>query len=206
MDRHFIVDPQIASTTVPELRPCLASATIQERHSGQKVLDSLMSYSSTTDQGFLSVLQEWLQSQREILILIRFSRAAGSKSFEFFSSRETLLERLQGLPPGTCITAFREPQLPFRGVVDDQFITTCLNNIPDGVEFLIKETGLRTAGCASWFHHTNGESHSELREGLKDSRGLHVAVGRYPPWLVDTDDVISAVVPDEYGIVVTGIY
>ena len=165
-----------------------------------------MSYSSTTDQRFLAVLQEWIQGQREILILIRFSRAAGSKSFEFFSAREILFERLQGLPPGTCITAFRQPQLLLRGVVNEQFITTCLDNIPDGSEFLVKETGLRTAGCASWFHHTNGESHTALREELEDSRGLHVAVGRYPPWLVDTDDVISAVVPDEYGIVVTGIY
>jgi hypothetical protein len=39
---------------------------------------------STTDKKFLNSLEDWLRSQSEIMILIRDSRAAGSKSFEFF--------------------------------------------------------------------------------------------------------------------------
>jgi hypothetical protein len=45
-----------------------------------------------------------------------------------------------------------------------------------------------------------------LREELEGSRGVAVAVGLYPPWLEDTEDVISAVVPDEHGAVKSGVY
>lgn len=165
-----------------------------------------MSYASSTDKRFLATLNEWLQSQREILLLVRYSHAAGSKDFEFFSSFETLAERLRSLPPRTSIIAFRQPHLPIRGIVDDSFITTCLSSIPDGSEFLVAETIRRTAGRASWFHHGAGETHAELREELESLRGHTVAVGLYPPWLEDTDNVISAVVPDEHGVVTTGIY
>ncbi len=165
-----------------------------------------MSYASATDEKFQSTLKNWLQSQREILVLIRFSRAAGSQSFELFSSAEILIARLHNLASDTCVTAFKQPQIPIRGVVNDEFIGTCLGIIPDGVAFLIKETTLRTAGCASWYFHTSGASHSELLEELEDMRGHDVAAGLYPPWPVDNEDVISAIVPDQHGVVTTGMY
>jgi hypothetical protein len=165
-----------------------------------------MSYASSTDKRFLATLDEWTRSQREILVLIRYSHAAGSKDFEFFSSVETLMEKLSSLPPRTSLIAFRQPQLPFRGVVDDGFITACLSGIPDGSEYVVVDIILRTAGRASWFHHHAGETHVELREELESLRGHTVAAGLYPPWLESTDDVISAVVPDEHGVVAPGVY
>src|SRR5277367_5972225 len=42
--------------------------------------------SSTTDKRFLKSMEDWLCGQSEIMVLIRNSRAAGSKSFEFFTS------------------------------------------------------------------------------------------------------------------------
>jgi hypothetical protein len=58
----------------------------------------------------------------------------------------------------------------------------------------------------SWFHYDAGESHTELREALDDSLGTPVAVGPNPPWLAETGDVVSAVVPDENGVVRIGVY
>lgn len=165
-----------------------------------------MSYSSSTDKKFLETLTAWFRCHDELLLLIRYSHAARSKSFEFFSSFETLAERLLCLPSRTCVIAFRQPQLPIRGLVDENFITRCLSSIPEGAEFLVADLALRTAGRASWFHHGAGESHAELRAELEDLRGHTVAAGLYPPWLEDTEDVISAVVPDENGIVTTGVY
>jgi hypothetical protein len=95
-----------------------------------------MGYASATDPKFLGTLERWLRSLPEILVLICYSAAAGSKDF-------------------------------------------------------------------NW---VGGETHAELREALEDSRGVPVAVGPYPPWLVDTDDVVSAIVPDENGIVRCGVY
>jgi hypothetical protein len=139
-------------------------------------------------------------------VLIRYSRAAGNKSFEFFTSFALAEERLRQLAPETNIIVFRKPQLTIRGIVDDEFIGSGLKGIADGTEFLVVETVRTTAGRASWFHDEAGESHNELREALKDSRGRQVAVGEYPKWLKDGPDVISGYIPDRDGIVRSGAY
>src|ERR1051326_4625224 len=151
--------------------------------------DSPVRYISSTDETFINTLELWVHNQREILVLIRYSGAAGAKSFEFFSEFAALSERLGQLPPRTSIIAFRQRQLPFRAVVNDEFISNCLNGIPDGSEFLLVETVRRNAGQTSWFHEVAGETRSELREALEDSRGRPVAVGLYPPWQEDSADV-----------------
>src|SRR5205807_5601318 len=79
-----------------------------------------------------------------------------------FSSFQALSERMRELPPGACIIAFREPQLPLRGVVDESFVTKCLEHIPDGSEYLLAETVRRVYGRHSFFHCGSGESHAEL--------------------------------------------
>jgi hypothetical protein len=163
-----------------------------------------MTFKPVTDRAFLKTIEHWLRSQPEILVLIRYSRAAGNKSFEFFSSYVELENRLHQLGPETCVTAFRLPQLTLRGVVDDELIDRCLSSIPNGSEFLIVETSRSTAGSASWFHDAAGESHDELREALEDSRGRPVAVGAYPQ--DDGPDVISAYVPNRDGTVRRGVY
>lgn len=165
-----------------------------------------MSYVASTDQRFLATLDDWLRSQPEILVLIRYLHAAGSKDFEFFTSFDTLLNRIRHLPPLTSIVVFKQRQLPLRGVVDDSFITSCMAHVPNGSEFLVVEATRRTYGRASWFHWAAGDSHEELRQELEGLRGCLVAVGPHPPWLEDTDDVISAVVPDEQGVVRAGAY
>jgi len=161
---------------------------------------------STTDKGFLRTVENWLHLQTEVLLLIRYSRAAGSKSFEFFTSFNHLRERLEALPPQTSVTVFRERQLPLRGCVDDELIGKCLNSVQDGSEFLVVETVLTTAGNQSWFHHAAGESLEELRDALEGLRGKSVAVGEYPPWLEESLNVISAYVPKQDGRVTAGVY
>ncbi len=165
-----------------------------------------MSAISSTDKRFLTTLEVWLRSQPEILLLIRYSHAAGNKSFEFFRSFAALSERLRQLPACTNVIAFEQPQLSLRGMVDDAFIGNCLSSIPDGSEFIVVETVPRTAGRASWFHQSAGESHAELREALEELRGSPIVVGLYPPWLQEGSDVISATVPDEHGVVTLGVY
>jgi hypothetical protein len=159
----------------------------------------------TTDAAFLETLASWLEAQPEILVLFRYSHAAGSRDFEFYSSFQVLADRIKALAPLTSVIAFSQPQLPVRGVVDEAFIERCLREIPDGAEYLIVETTLRVYGRVSWFHHNAGESHACLREDLQDCLGAPVAVGLHPP-LDDTDVTISAVVPDQDGVARSGIY
>lgn len=62
---------------------------------------------SATDPTFLGTLETWLRAQPEILVLFRYSAAAGAKDFEFFSSFEALSSRIRRLPSSTFVTAFR---------------------------------------------------------------------------------------------------
>jgi len=161
---------------------------------------------STTDKKFLKSMEDWLSGQSEVMIVIRYSRAAGSKSFEFFTSFAALKKRLAQLKAETSVTAFRRPQLPLRSCVDDEFIGKCLSSIPAGSEFLVLETDPRMATHQWLFHHEAGESADELRRVLEGLRGRLVAVGEYPQWPKDSPDVISAYVPHQDGIVKAGVY
>jgi len=165
-----------------------------------------VSLKSAFGEEFLKTIENWLASHSEVLILIRYSCAAGNKDFEFYSSFALLLERLRQLPVETCVTVFRNPQLRLRGVVDDEFISKCLSSVPDGSEYAVVETVPTGLGRFSFFNFSAGESHDELREDLEDRRGKPVAVGEYPPWLENSVDVISAYVPAENGEVRRGIY
>jgi len=165
-----------------------------------------MGYSSTTDTRFLGTLKSWLQSQSEISILVRYSHAGGNRELTFHKNFEDLTDRLAKLPPLTSVIAFRQPQLPLRGVVDDEYIAKCLKIIPDGAEYLVVDAMPRVAGKRSWFHFGDGDSHRDLREELENLRNDAVAAGLYPPWREDTAEVISAVVPDADGVVRSGVY
>ena len=176
------------------------------RDSGKESSGEYMVDLSTSDKKFLNTLELWFREQPEILVIFRYSRAAGAKDFEFISTYKDLVQRLLRLPPSTNIIAFKQPQLPIRGVVDNAFIKKCATSIPQDSEFLLLEITPRTAGNTSWFHHSAGESHDELRAALEDVRGRRVAVGLYPPWQDESSKVISGIVPDEKGEVRLGIY
>jgi hypothetical protein len=157
---------------------------------------------STADLRFLKPLESWFSSNSEILVLIRYSHAAGSKSFELFRFFSTLRERLSQLPPSTNVIAFKHPQLPLRSMVDDNFIAQCMGSISDGTEFLLLETDAE----AQCFGHVAGESHSELRGVLESLQGRYVFVGKYPPVWDESPAVISGYVPDEHGVVTIRAY
>jgi hypothetical protein len=165
-----------------------------------------VSIRSAADNEFLKTLENWLESQPELLILVRYSRAAGKRDFEFYNSFESLLDRLRQLPSDTCVTVFRTPQLQLRGVVDDYFIKKCLSSVPDGSEYAVVDTVPITIGRFSSLNFSAGESHDELSADLENRRGKLVAVGKYPPWQEETPDVISAYVPAQDGNVRPGIY
>jgi len=165
-----------------------------------------MTYTSSTDASFLSTVGAWIEATGEVLILIRHHAAAGSRDFEFYDSNEAFRERLAGLPSRTCVIVFREKQLPCRGTVDPAFVSAALAAVPDGTEWLAVSLQQTVAGRVSWFHHASGATHIELREELEGCLGTRVAVGPHPPWLQDNEKVLSAIVPDENGVVVVGVY
>src|SRR5215208_4336557 len=134
-----------------------------------------MSRISATDPKFLGTLESWLRERPEITVLFRYSHAGGAKDYFFFSSFLALLEHIRRSSPLTSIVAFRQPQLPLRGVVDDAFIARCLSEVSDGAEFPIREMQPRVYGKYMGFYFAERETHAKLREELEDLRGAPVA-------------------------------
>ena len=165
-----------------------------------------MGYQSTNDPAFQAKTARWIAERHEVLALIRYSHAAGSKDFEFFDSVEAFAARLRELPPRTCVTVFGERQLPLRGRVNDDLIRQALALVPDGTEFAIVGLERVRYGEYAWYPHTTGETSVELGQELREKREELVAVGPYPPWLEDGENVVSAVVPNPDGSVTTGVY
>jgi hypothetical protein len=165
-----------------------------------------MSHTSSADKKFLAKLQRWFRSRREVLLMIRHPYSAGSKDFELHGSYKALKTRLRGLKPSTWVVIFRQPQLPVRGVVDGAFVKKCQECVVDGAEYLISERVPRTFGRSTWYQWCTGRSHAKMREDLDKLHGCEVAMGAFPPWVKETNEVIHAVVPEEDGVVRPGIY
>lgn len=162
-------------------------------------------FTPITNPEVVATLDRWFRAQPEILVRRR-GPCSGTEEFEFFSSFEALVERMRTSIPYTWFTVFGKPQLPLRGVVDDNFIAQCLSSIPDGAEYLIVETVRTVAGKVSWFHDLSGDVKAQLRDDLETSRNAPVAFGLYPPCLEERDDVVHAFTPDADGIVKPGPY
>jgi hypothetical protein len=162
-------------------------------------------YIATTNPEVLAKLERWFGAQPEVLVRTRVC-CSGTEQFEFFSSCDALTKRMRESLPGTWFTVFEHPQLPLRGIVDDNFIARCLDNISDGSEYLIAEIVPRIAGRMSRLHNASGDTGAMLREDIEESRGILVAVGLYPPCLEERDDVIHVFTPNADGIVKPGPY
>ncbi len=162
-----------------------------------------MCYAPSSDAGFLRTLESWIYEKSEILTLFEHANSSGGKEFQLWHSFERLAAKIASLSSLTRITAFRQPQLPIRGIVDAQFIEICKQEAPDGEEHLIvdrQETREEYPHFScSYYDHRAGVTHSELQEVLEAWRGRLVAVGRYPDWQCNSDVVVSAVVPDKNG-------
>ena len=163
-------------------------------------------YPSAADPAFVASIRRWFTARDEVLVMIRYANAGGSKDYELHRSSESIAARIASLPPKTSIIVFRETQLPIRGVVDRALIDRALAEIRDGEEFLMVETVATVAGPRSWYHSAAGECHSELQAELESSMGRPVMLGVYPPWLEDGPEVISGFVPDADGQIRPGAY
>lgn len=166
-----------------------------------------MAYLSVFRTDFGATVNRWISERGEVLAMIRYSHCGGSKSFEFFDDAERFRSRMEELEPRTCVIVFGERQLSLRGRIDDEFIRQALDHVVDGTDFLIAGLELYTYGdLFSYYPYRDGVSHDELKEGLVDYYGEEVAVGPYPPWLHDTDEVIEGVIPNADGYISEGAY
>jgi hypothetical protein len=155
---------------------------------------------------FLKTLENWCKTQPEVLALVRYRCGAGSREYRLFSSYGALLQWIQEAPAGACVTIFKNPDFPIRGIVDEKFIESCLQTFPEGAEYLMIETTNTVAGKLSWYHYGSGTSRAELKDDLENSIGIPVVVGYHPEMSAGPEEALDGVIPDADGIVRRGPY
>lgn len=96
-----------------------------------------MAYPSVYSSEFQQACRIWLEESGEVFALFRYSHAAGSRDYEFFTNDTELQNRIAHLPPQTCVTVWGEHQMPLRGVIDEAFIARALEQVPDANEWLL---------------------------------------------------------------------
>lgn len=161
---------------------------------------------ATTDPQFLATAEAWLRERGEITVLICYPNAGGNRDILLTTDLVRFKELLGSLKRRTFVSVLREPQLPWRGIVDDAFIHAVLPHFPDRVESLLLDLDYRRPpdyrwANGGWSWDIGRDEQEELRLELEDLRGHHVAVGPYPPFWDKNDAVLAAYVPDEDGVI-----
>ncbi|MCC9609071.1 hypothetical protein LOC68_07075 [Blastopirellula sp. JC732] len=163
----------------------------------------------TTDATFLTTVARWIDADGEVFIVVRYPNQGGATSYEHFTTPTSFTDRLRDLRPATSVVILRGFHLPLRGVVDDVFISQAIEQIPDGTEWVVVGQTPVQYGTASWLPDTNGDTHVELEEALRDPGyfGKPVIAGLLPSWWEsDCDTIISAFVPNEDGSIEPAAY
>jgi len=141
---------------------------------------------------FLERVAEWIERSGEVLVILRYLRAAGGKDFCLCRTAEEFRAISGQAPAGTDIEVFRDPQLPVRGIVTEEFVRAALAVVPDGAEYLLLTREQRAGTLFSRWADL-GASHAELLEVLQEHDGVEVMVGICPDFSApDHDGLVSA--------------
>ena len=141
---------------------------------------------------YIETVTKWIQSSGDVFIVMRYLRAAGAKDYAFARTADDFRQLLDVLPVGTDVIVFRDPQLPLRGVVDDDFLVAAQSLIPDGDAYLFVRMDPLSTGDIRAFGEMGG-SHAELNDDLQYHPGKEVAIGPCPRFIeADHEAMISA--------------
>lgn len=142
--------------------------------------------------GYLNTVATWIRESGEVLVILRYLRAAGAKDYGFARTEGEFRRLIDVVPDGTDIIVFRDPQLPLRGVVNDDFISSAQSQIHNGEEYLYVKLEPLTPDDIRAFGEM-GDTHNCMDEDLREHMGDKVAIGLCPPFIEpDNDAMISA--------------
>jgi len=141
---------------------------------------------------FLDRVREWLATSGEVLVVVRYLRAAGVKDLVLCRTLEEFQAIVETVPTGADIEVFRTPKLPIRGVATETLVAEILASILPGHEHLIITARSRSGVpfAAEWCWHDEPQ---ELAAWLREHVGEEVAAGPAPELSSpDNDDLTSA--------------
>ncbi len=142
---------------------------------------------SSYDPSFRAAVRYWIETEGEILLLIRYPNCGGAKSWEFMISFQQFEQRIDQLQPRTSIIVMRNHPLPLRGIIDASFIEHALAMMHDGEEYLLVGLDLIESDGFTDYPSCYTDSQTELCEYASESIGQRMAFGQCPEWLYDQD-------------------
>jgi hypothetical protein len=130
------------------------------------------------DETWLSRVGGWLERSEDLLVAFTAAGGGGSTSYFFCQSADEIKRIVSEAPKGARLVAYERHSLTLRGTVDDAFIKSARDRIPQGRSFLL--VSLMPADHFFGLQADKGDSHEELEEYLEELRGVSVAVGLDP--------------------------
>lgn len=138
---------------------------------------------------FLETANNWIACGGEVLVVLRYLRAAGAKDYALVTSFTDFVNIIDSCPIGTDIVVFRERKLPLRGVVSPEFIQDAQKVISQDGKYLYVGVIPEKEGCHILVGGV-GQGHSELVKDLNDELGNRVAIGHCPSFSQPDDELM----------------
>ena len=159
---------------------------------------------SIDDPHFRHLVESWIETHDDVLVVIRYSHAGGIRDYVVLTSVDTFHALRTQLPPRAEVIVFRDQPLPLRGVADPTLLQDLLDLISDTDEWLVVRL---TAMDPHTITALEGETHAAARHDVPAFFGFLVRAGRMPLWhQADHDGMISARVPLPDGTLAPGVF
>ena len=175
---------------------------------------------SVYDKNYLKTIESWIESEKEVFVVLLYAYAAGARDYIFIYDYEEFLALLDILPCLTWVIVFKEKQLCKRTFINEELINwaekeftekkqfycdngLCVLVLERNVDFKLLKTNKRLLhvdelrdSFARFSIRVVSEDFNEFKEDIFQYWGKFVAVGTIPDHYVDDNDtMVSAKTP-----------
>lgn len=161
-------------------------------------------FCSVHNPSFLTQVEEWLNVQREIFLVIRYSHRGGMRDYVIINTNDAFIDLINVLPPRTEVIVMPQSNLPLRGIADESLLEHMLDSFEAGKPHVLLELD---STDLSGLTHVEIDNQEELISEYADFIGKRVAFGIMPPWHRPEDiGALVARVPLPDGTIQPGLY
>jgi hypothetical protein len=138
-----------------------------------------MTYLNLFTSQNLALLSDWLEETGELYVDVYRPHSASSSSGYLVRSLQELKSLVvkQNDRPEIVFRIFRKQQLPLRGIASEELLEQALEQFPNGEPFYVAYLDYYPEHCN---RQAEGDSHSQLRQAIKEEFGELIAIGSPP--------------------------
>ena len=141
---------------------------------------------------YLATVDSWIAGTGEVLVIVRYLWGGGAKDYSLVTTPEMFRSLINACPKGADIIVMRDPQLPLRGIVDNEFIQRAKKSVGNDQEYMfvcMMSGNDQDPRCRGGFDI----GHAMLEDDLSEEMENHVAFGPCPEFIADDNEsMVSA--------------